>query len=84
MSTVARNSDIIAALEGRGHEILNVGMRHADDHHGREVDDVCRCIGEYDRSGGSTPAGSTCTVLRAHLRPSRLDIRGDRLSLRRF
>lgn len=30
-STVARNSDIIAALEGRGHQILNVGMRRADD-----------------------------------------------------
>lgn len=29
VSTADRNADVIAALEGRGHEILNVGMRKA-------------------------------------------------------
>jgi ribose 5-phosphate isomerase RpiB len=29
ISTADRNADVMAALEGRGHEILNVGMRRA-------------------------------------------------------
>ena len=30
-SSAAKNPDIVAALEGRGHEILNIGMRGPDD-----------------------------------------------------
>ena len=29
VSTADRNADVVAALEGRGHEVLNVGMRRA-------------------------------------------------------
>ena len=31
VSAVAKNPDIVAALEGRGHEIFNVGMKTADE-----------------------------------------------------
>jgi ribose 5-phosphate isomerase RpiB len=31
VSTADRNADVVAALEGRGHEVLNVGMRRASE-----------------------------------------------------